>query len=48
MSRLVWADFWGARREAAKQRVRREYAATCRAFGIDISDLAHLVVRRSA
>jgi hypothetical protein len=48
MSRLVWADFWGARREAAKQRLRREYAATCTAYGTDISDLSHLVVRRSA
>ena len=48
MSRLVWADYWGARRELAKERVRREYEATCAAFGTDISDLAHLIVRRSA
>ena len=48
MSRLVWADYWGARRELAKERVRREYEATCAAYGTDISDLAHLIVRRSA
>ena len=48
MSRLVWADYWGARRELAKERVRREYEATCAAYGTDISDLGHLIVRRSA
>ncbi len=48
MSRLVWADYWGARRELAKERVRREYMATCAAYGTDISDLAHMIVRRSA
>ena len=48
MSRLVWADYWGARRELAKERLRREYEATCAAYGTDISDLAHLIVRRSA
>ncbi len=48
MSRLVWADYWGERRERAKKRLLREYAATCAAFGTDISDLAHLIVRRSA
>jgi hypothetical protein len=48
MSRLVWADYWGARRELAKVRIRREYEATCAAFGTDISDLAHMIVRRSA
>jgi hypothetical protein len=47
MTRLVWADFWGARRELAKERLRREYAATCRLFGTDISDLDPLVVRRA-
>jgi hypothetical protein len=48
MSRLVWADYWGARRELAKERVRREYEATCAAYGTDISDLAQLIVHRSA
>ncbi len=48
MTRLVWADYWGARRELAKERLRREYAATCRAFGTDIADLAHLVVGRAS
>jgi len=48
MSRLVWADYWGDRRERAKQRIRREYDATCAAYGTDISDLAHVIVRRSA
>ena len=48
MSRLVWADYWGARREVAKERVRREYEATCAAYGTDVSDLAQVIVRRSA
>jgi hypothetical protein len=48
MSRLIWADYWGERRERTKERLLREYAATCAAFGTDISDLAHLIVRRSA
>ena len=48
MSRLVWADFWGRRRELAKERLAREYAATCAAYGTDISDLARYIVRRSA
>jgi hypothetical protein len=48
MSRLVWADYWGPRREMAKARLLREYQATCAAYGTDISDLAHLIVRRSA
>jgi hypothetical protein len=48
MSRLVWADYWGPRRELTKARLRREYDATCAAYGTDVSDLADLVVRRSA
>ncbi len=47
MSRLVWADYWGPRRDAAKARLRREYAATCAAYGTDISDLGHLMVTTS-
>lgn len=48
MSRLIWADYWGERRAIAKERILREYAATCAAFGTDISDLSALIVRRSA
>jgi hypothetical protein len=48
MSRLVWADYWGTRRELAKRRIRREYDATCAAYGTDISDLERLIVRRPA
>jgi hypothetical protein len=33
MSRVVWADLWGARREQAKARIRKEYAVTVRRFG---------------
>lgn len=40
MSRLVWNDLWGTERERTKQRLTREYLATCRRFGTDISDLA--------
>jgi hypothetical protein len=48
MSRLVWADYWGRRRQLAKERVAREYAATCAAYGTDIADLAPYIVVRSA
>jgi hypothetical protein len=48
VSRLVWADYWGRRRELAKERIAREYAATCAAYGTDISDLSRYIVRRSA
>jgi hypothetical protein len=48
MSRVVWADLWGRRRELAKERIAREYAATCAAYGTDISDLARYIVDRSA
>ena len=41
MSRLVWDDFWGHAASRAKERVRREYDATCAAYGTDICDLAH-------
>lgn len=33
MSRVVWADLWGARRERAKARIRKEYAVTLSRFG---------------
>lgn len=48
ISRLVWADFWGSRREEAKERIAREYALTCARFGTSIDDLSHLVVRSAA
>ena len=48
VSRLVWADYWGRRREIAKARIAREYAATCAAYGTDISDLARYIVKRTA
>jgi hypothetical protein len=48
MSRLVWADYWGRRRQVAKDRIAREYAATCAAYGTDIADLAPYIVVRSA
>lgn len=40
MSRITWPDFWGPRRELAKARLRREYDATTRLWGTDLSDLA--------
>lgn len=40
ISRLVWDDHFGAARERAMERVRREYLDTCRRFGTDTSDLA--------
>jgi hypothetical protein len=48
MSRLVWADYWGHARERAKERILPEYAATCAAYGTDISDLSRFIVVRSA
>ena len=40
VSHIYWTDFWGAAREEAKARLRREFEGTCRRFGTDISDLA--------
>lgn len=40
MSRIVWEDFWGARREQALRRLRREYADTVARFGVSTEDLA--------
>jgi hypothetical protein len=48
MSRIVWADFWGARRRQALTRLAREYALTCASFGTSIDDLSNLVVRRAS
>jgi hypothetical protein len=48
MSRLVWADFWGHRRQVAMERITREYAQTCALFGTSIDDLSHLIVRRAS
>ena len=40
MSRIVWDDFWGARRDQARARLDREYQDTVSRFGTDITDLA--------
>jgi len=45
MSRIVWADYWGAARVAALARLDREYLDTCRRFGTDVSDLAPYRIR---
>ena len=45
VSRIVWDDLWGRRREAAKQRLMREYLDTCRRFGSSTDDLAPYIVR---
>ena len=47
MSRVEWADLFGRQRDYLKDRLDREYVATCRAFGTDISDLERFRVRRS-
>lgn len=44
MSRIVWDDFWGARREAAKRRLMREYDSTVNRFGTSIDDLAAYIL----
>ena len=46
MSRLVWADYWGARRPQALARLRREYLDTCDRFGTDIEDLEPYIITR--
>lgn len=46
MSRITWPDFWGARREQAKRRLRREYDATVARYGTSIGDLAPYIVNR--
>lgn len=46
MSRLVWADYWGARRAQTLERLRREYLDTCARFGTDIEDLRPYIIRR--
>jgi hypothetical protein len=39
MSRIVWADLWGARRAVALARLEREYLDTVSRFGVRIDDL---------
>jgi hypothetical protein len=45
MSRIVWDDLWGRRREVTKARLMREYLDTCARFGENIDDLAPYIVR---
>ncbi|SDK00950.1 Transcriptional regulator, AbiEi antitoxin, Type IV TA system [Nocardioides sp. YR527] len=47
MSRVAWDDLFGRNRNYLKDRLNREYLATCRAFGTDISDLERFRVHRS-
>jgi len=44
MSRLVWADFWGLRRDQAKARLHREYAVTKARFGESLAGLESYLV----
>lgn len=46
MSRIVWSDLWGKRREQARVRLLREYHDTLERFGHSVRDLAPYVVRR--
>ena len=45
VSRITYADLFSGR-AAAKTRLLREYADTCRRFGTDVTDLARYSVRR--
>jgi hypothetical protein len=45
MSRVVWDDNFGAARERALARLRREYLDTCRRFGESIEDLTPYLAR---
>ncbi len=44
VSRVVWADLMPSRWDTTRARLAREYAATCRLFGTDTTDLAGLRV----
>ena len=46
VSRITYADLFSGR-AAAKSRLLREYADTCRRFGTDVTDLARFSVRRT-
>ncbi len=46
VSRITYADLFSGR-AAAKARLLREYADTCRRFGTDVRDLARYSVRRT-
>ena len=46
MSRLVWDDLFGSRRELTARRLEREYLDTCARFGTSIDDLTAYRVRR--
>lgn len=46
MSRVVWADLFGSRREQTKERLVREYLDTTRRFGDSVADLAPFRVHR--
>jgi hypothetical protein len=48
MSRVVWDDLWGIRRQRTKARLRREFEATVARFGTDVGDLAPYRVHRHA
>jgi hypothetical protein len=45
MSRIVWDDLWGRRREVAKARLLREYLDTRARFGDSIDDLTPYIIR---
>jgi hypothetical protein len=38
MSRIFWEDFWGAKRDLAKLRLRAEYAVTEARYGSELSE----------
>jgi hypothetical protein len=46
MSRLVWDDVYGSRREVTMRRLEREYLDTCARFGTNVDDLTPYIVRR--
>lgn len=45
MSRIIWVDLFGAARERALVRMRREFLDTCSRFGTSIEDLSPYLVR---
>ena len=45
ISRVIWDDLFGAARDTALSRLRREYLETCRLFGESIDDLTPYLVR---
>jgi hypothetical protein len=48
MSRVIWPELWEPLRSRTKERLLREFRATCSRFGTELSGLTDLIVVRRA